>query len=112
MYCVYDAECIVSMTRKTKTILALCTTLFAARLFGKVRQEPLRVVSHIDFARYAGKWYEIARLPNRFENSCQGEVTAEYRLRPDGTISVLNSCRREDRTLSQANGVARIADKS
>ena len=101
------------MTGKTKSILALCTTLLPASLFfANVRQKPLRVVPHVDFARYAGKWYEIARLPNRFENSCEGEVTAEYTLRPDGSISVLNSCRRTDGTINQAHGLARIADKS
>jgi apolipoprotein D and lipocalin family protein len=40
-----------------------------------------------------GKWYEIARLPNRFERDCHG-VTAEYALRPDGNVSVLNTCHR------------------
>ena len=100
------------MTRKTKFILAACAALLPVTFLADVREKPLRVVPHVDFARYAGKWYEIARLPNRFENSCEGEVTADYNLRPDGTISVLNSCRRADGTLSHANGVARIADKS
>lgn len=30
---------------------------------------PLRVVSNLDPAKYAGRWFEIARLPNRFQTS-------------------------------------------
>src|SRR5512147_2970081 len=31
--------------------------------------QPLRVVPAVDFSRYAGTWYEIARLPNRFQQN-------------------------------------------
>lgn len=51
---------------------------------------PLRVVPSVDLTRYAGMWYEIARLPNRL---CAGEVVAAYEL-PDGRITVTNRCRR------------------
>lgn len=47
----------------------------------------------VDAARYMGKWYEIARLPNRFERGCDG-VTAEYAAQKDGSVSVLNTCRK------------------
>jgi lipocalin len=36
-------------------------------------------------------WYEQARLPNSFEEGCQ-RATAEYALRDDGLISVVNTC--------------------
>ena len=100
------------MRNKTKFILAAWAALLPVALLADVREKPLRVVPHVDFARYTGKWYEIARLPNRFEKSCESGVTAEYTLRTDGDISVLNSCRRADGTINQAKGVARIADKS
>lgn len=45
----------------------------------------------VEAEKYMGKWYEIARLPNRFEKGCDG-VTAEYALQKDGTVSVLNTC--------------------
>lgn len=45
----------------------------------------------VDAARYMGKWYEVARYPNRFERGCDG-VTAEYALQKDGSVSVLNTC--------------------
>lgn len=40
--------------------------------------------------RYMGRWYEIARLDHRFERGMT-DVTADYRLQPDGTVQVVNS---------------------
>jgi apolipoprotein D and lipocalin family protein len=57
---------------------------------------PVTIVP-IDLPKYLGKWYEIARLPNEFEDfsdsSCS-MVTAEYAaIQGDAkTISVKNSC--------------------
>jgi apolipoprotein D and lipocalin family protein len=68
---------------------------------------PLRVVPVLDLQRYAGKWYEIARFPNRFQKRCAGEVTAEYALRPDGKITVLNRCRLADGGYIEAEGLAK-----
>ena len=42
--------------------------------------------------RYLGLWHEVARFPVPFEAGCVG-VTAEYGLRDDGLLSVLNICR-------------------
>jgi len=63
-------------------------------------QEPLPV-AYIDQERYLGLWYEQARLPNSFEEGCQ-RATAEYGLRGDGLISVVNTC-------IEANGEERVA---
>ena len=52
-------------------------------------------VSGFDVNRYLGKWYEIARLDHSFERGLE-QVTAEYSLRDDGGIRVLN--RGYDRT--------------
>ncbi len=43
----------------------------------------MRVVPSVDLERYAGKWYEIARLPNRFQRACASDTTATYTLRPE-----------------------------
>ena len=71
---------------------------------------PLSVAA-IEPARYLGKWYEIARLPNQFENDCEG-VTAEYGARADGKISVINTCHSggPGGAPRQAKGSARIVD--
>lgn len=47
----------------------------------------------VDIDRYLGLWYEFARYDNRFERGCEA-VTAEYSLRPDGLIGIVNACRK------------------
>jgi apolipoprotein D and lipocalin family protein len=73
---------------------------------------PLRVVSNLDLSRYSGQWYEIARLPNRFENKCVGDVTADYSLANEKRLRVINRCRTKDGRITEAKGVARLADKN
>ena len=54
-----------------------------------------RTVEHVDLARYLGLWHEVARLPQRFQDSATLRcvaVTAEYTARPDGRIGVTNGC--------------------
>lgn len=58
------------------------------------QMQPLNTVPGVDLEKYAGKWYEIARLPNSFEKGLDC-VTAEYTLRDDGKVTVLNSGRKE-----------------
>lgn len=71
--------------------------------------QPLKLVDTIDLKRYAGTWYEVARLPNRFQDDCVGDVSATYSLRADGNIDVVNKCR-EAEGWNEAKGVARRAD--
>jgi apolipoprotein D and lipocalin family protein len=72
-------------------------------------QEPLPVVQNVDLSRYTGKWYEIARYPTSFQEGCVA-VTAEYTLRDDGRIDVVNRCREEslDGPERSIEGVARV----
>lgn len=70
---------------------------------------PPATVASVDLQRYAGEWYEIARLPNRFERRCVADITASYRLRPDGRLEVINRCRTRKGSLA-ARGVARVVD--
>lgn len=72
-------------------------------------QTALQVVPSVDLSRYAGKWYEIARLPAWFQRDCASDTTATYTLRPDGKISVLNQCRKADGVLKSAKGTAHVA---
>jgi apolipoprotein D and lipocalin family protein len=46
-------------------------------------------VKNFELDRYLGKWYEIARLDHSFERGLE-KITAEYTLREDGGISVIN----------------------
>lgn len=53
---------------------------------------PLPVVPHVDLARYAGRWYEIASFPMRFQRGCVA-TQAVYTAAGDGVVRVENSCR-------------------
>lgn len=68
----------------------------------------LPVAPAVDLNRYAGKWHEIARYPNRFERACVDQVTATYRRNTDGTVAVVNECRKTDGTRERAEGLARV----
>jgi apolipoprotein D and lipocalin family protein len=70
-------------------------------------ERPLTTVSTLDVERYLGQWHQIALLPNWFQRQCVADTSAQYALKPDGTIRVLNRCRREDGSYTQAEGVAR-----
>jgi apolipoprotein D and lipocalin family protein len=87
-------------TSVTMLILGAALPLAAA-------STPLRVVPAVDLTRYAGTWYEVARLPNRFQTKCAGEVVARYEPRPDGRITVVNRCRTTKGDTTEATGVAR-----
>jgi apolipoprotein D and lipocalin family protein len=95
-------------TRLLAGAALVAATLLAAPL--GANHPPLRVVDTIDYARYAGTWYEIARLPNRFQDKCAGEVVATYEPREDGRLTVTNRCRTADGKTERASGVARRVD--
>jgi apolipoprotein D and lipocalin family protein len=61
--------------------------------------------------RYLGTWYEIYRLPNRFEGTDCVTVSAQYALKDDGNVSVLNTCLKKDGP-KVANGIAKVVPGS
>lgn len=70
---------------------------------------PLDTVATVDVQRYLGRWYEIARLPTRFERGCTN-TTATYSRLESGMIEVLNECR-VDGKVSKIRGRAKVADR-
>ena len=91
----------------------LCTgavVLASALIFAQGKpMPPLTVVPSIDIQRYAGTWFEIARLPNSFQKQCAGDVTATYTI--DGNeLMVVNRCRKENGETTEATGRARRDD--
>ncbi|SMF23270.1 apolipoprotein D and lipocalin family protein [Alteromonadaceae bacterium Bs31] len=63
--------------------LSLCLSSCAAP------PENIKPVSGFELEKYAGKWYEIARLDHRFERGLE-QVTASYSIEKDGTVKVVN----------------------
>jgi apolipoprotein D and lipocalin family protein len=92
-------------------LIPLLITLASVTWAAGATRSPVQTVFSVDLKRYAGKWFEIARFPNRFQRSCEGNVSAMYTLRPDGKITVLNECRTAEGKVKQAKGTAKLADK-
>jgi apolipoprotein D and lipocalin family protein len=86
------------------------TILLAATATG-ADPVPPATVANVDLQRYVGKWHEVAKIPNRFQKHCARGTSAEYTLRGDGTIAVLNRCVRADGSTDEANGLAKVADR-
>ncbi len=86
------------------TLSAILTSATAASL-------SMTPVESFDKERYLGTWYEIARLPNPFEEKCQRNISAEYTL-IDNQIQVLNRCELADGTEHQAEGLATFQNRS
>ena len=69
------------MRTTVRTLLVMCAIALPASM--SASSTPLAVVPSVDYARYSGTWFEIARLPNRFQAMCAGDVTATYVQRPE-----------------------------
>lgn len=74
--------------------------------------EGIEPVSNFELQRYLGKWYEIARLDHSFERGL-ANVTAEYSLRDDGSVRVLNrGYSTDENKWDEAEGRARFVEGS
>ncbi|WP_245541903.1 lipocalin family protein [Uliginosibacterium gangwonense] len=67
----------------------------------------LNTIAALDVPRYMGTWYEIAKYPNRFQKKCVGATKAEYSLKSNGMVQVINRCRVESGETIEAIGAAR-----
>ncbi len=86
-------------------LLALMAGLVACSTRPPVGVEPVR---GFDATQYAGIWYEIARLDNRFERGLDS-ITAQYTLNADGSVRVVNrGFDREQQVWREAVGKARF----
>lgn len=89
-------------------VLALVFCFFNISAMAQEQPQP---VPDLDLSRYAGTWYEVARLPNRFQDRCIGDVTATYELRDDGTVTVINRCKQANGRMTEVVGRARKAER-
>lgn len=68
--------------------------------------EGIKPVENFELEPYLGTWYEIARLDHSFERGLSN-VTANYSLREDGGVAVLNRGYSKDKgEWSEADGKA------
>jgi apolipoprotein D and lipocalin family protein len=75
--------------------------------------QPLQTVPHVDLQKYAGKWYEIASYPQRFQKGCHC-TTAEYTLTDKGYVIVENKCNKDsvNGKISGIKGKAFVVENS
>jgi apolipoprotein D and lipocalin family protein len=73
---------------------------------------PLNVYPNVNLEKYLGEWYEIARIPYKYEKGCYN-TKAIYSKSNDGSIKILNICNKGsvDGELSTVEGKAYVVDK-
>lgn len=107
-------ELITNRNKKQYAFLTgLALAAGAAAFFAFRRTDaPLETVPYVNLEKYAGKWFEIAAFPQRFQKGCNC-TTADYKLHPDGYVEVYNSCNKNstDGPKKGINGKAFVADK-
>lgn len=98
------------------SLAVVAVTLVVAPLTGwamgsRDQGPPLQTVQKVDLSRYMGTWYEIALYPTSFQRGCAA-TKATYTAREDGSVSVVNECRRGglDGELTVAKGTAKVVD--
>jgi apolipoprotein D and lipocalin family protein len=103
----------VSSTRQRGALGVVLSLGLTAALFSgtapaqTATPAPLATVPSVDLERYMGRWYEVARFPNRFQKDCSGPATADYALQPGGRVQVTNRCPQADGKTDEAIGEAR-----
>ena len=89
-------------------VRAALERLWVPAVASRYRAEKVTAVDSVDLDRYQGKWYEIARYPNRFQKKCVGNTTATYRIKKEGVVEVINECLKQDGKINRAKGKAKI----
>lgn len=69
-------------------------------------------VRNLDLDRYLGRWYEICRLPLKWEDETATDITANYSLTNDGKVRVDNRCFDAEGEPTQAVGEATPVDEA
>ena len=101
------------MTAMTRSIVAALVAALALAVPAAAQEDggrPLQTVASVDLGRYAGRWYEIARYPNRYQKDCASNVTALYLPTDDDKFEVLNECRDKDGDMESSQGRAKVVD--
>lgn len=96
---------------RVAALAALLSCAGAQVALAQQQSGAVRPIASLDLGEYAGRWHEVARLPNRFQRRCASDVTATYDLLADSTVRVTNACRTAAGDTIRAEGRARLADR-
>ena len=94
------------MIKRLTVILAAMATFAASHAVAAMAQP----VPHIELTKMMGRWYEVARLPNKTQHGCQAG-TSDWTRSGEG-FSVVQACHRgsPDGPLAEWKAKARVAD--
>lgn len=95
-----------------KKLVIACSSMFVCCQTPANAEPPLKTVEYVDVERYMGEWFEIASFPQWFSRNCFN-TTANYKLRDDGRVDVVNQCHKGSPTgeITTAKGIARVVNK-
>jgi apolipoprotein D and lipocalin family protein len=101
----------VSFVVATCAVLQACSaTPNGSSSFAPRSSSLPQTVDSVDLDRYLGRWFEIARLPNRFQDLCKSNVVATYSRVNSGAVKVENRCLNEAGEIKEAIGEARSVE--
>jgi apolipoprotein D and lipocalin family protein len=83
-------------------VILIIVFIFTAMTTTTMKAQPLQTVPSVDLKKYAGKWYEIASYPQRFQKGCHC-TTAEYTWTEKGYVIVENRCNKGSLTGKQSS---------
>jgi apolipoprotein D and lipocalin family protein len=86
--------------------------IFSSFVFAQQNKMEVQTVSLVDLKRYAGKWFEIARYPGKFQKNCVGNTTVIYTQKTDGQMDASSQCVKKNGTIENTKFEAKIADKT
>jgi apolipoprotein D and lipocalin family protein len=96
------------MKRALKTIFITVAGILGFSACAETPPSP-NVIKNFELNRYLGTWYEIARFDHSFERGLSN-VTANYSLRPDGKVKVINrGFKTKSNSWSESVGKAKFA---
>ncbi|MBC7538477.1 MAG: lipocalin family protein [Bacteriovorax sp.] len=88
-----------------KLLLSLCLLVSCSSF----AESKLPTANNVDIGRYIGKWYAVSSLPQFFTRKCIAQ-TADYGILNAKTISVLNTCIKENGKETNIEGQAVVVD--
>lgn len=98
----------MTIIMKRLIIITMAFSLFSIFSSAQDTEFDNSVIDDFDLSKYLGTWYEIARFDHSFEKGLDN-VTAEYLLRDDGMVDVINSGWKDGK-FEVANGKAKQPD--
>lgn len=75
----------------------VCSLCVSWATGGSAAKDPPARVESVTLSQYLGKWYELSRIPNSFQDNKKGDfgecfnTVAEYSERPNGKLNVINT---------------------